>query len=60
MILQFPQWTLWKLPASLTPTSASFPITSTTDMARIVRPTLPRMPGRVLVSEPLWAVPGVF
>jgi hypothetical protein len=60
MILPFPQWTLWKLSASLIPTSASFPITSTIDMAKIGRRTLPRTPGRVLASEPLWAVSGVF
>jgi hypothetical protein len=60
MILQFLQWTLWKLLASLTPTSVSFPIMSITGMARIVRHTLPRMPGRVLASEPLWAVSAVF
>jgi hypothetical protein len=35
-------------------------ITSTIDIARIVRRTLPRTPGRALASEPQWGVSAVF
>jgi hypothetical protein len=41
-------------------TSASFRTTSTIDIPRIIRRTLPRTPGRALASEPLWAVSAVF
>jgi hypothetical protein len=51
---------LSKHPASRTLTSASFRITSTIDIARIVRRTLPKTPGRALASEPQWAVSAVF
>src|SRR5438874_7404358 len=46
--------------ASRTLTSASFRITSTTDIARIVRQTPPRTPGKALASGLQWAVSAVF